>query len=345
VAPEIGENREALLAAAALTGVELGAVAAAEVVARADRGLEGAEAAMRAVPVATLVGAREADVAATGWLGQAGAGERVQCLEAVAVRAHVHPEVGVTAEALAADVAEVDVLRKQLVGFELDDVVVAVALGDRSRAVMSGGGRNGGLLGRRGGRGWSGDGRRRRWSGCRDGGCEEGGGVEDDEARGGGDLGGDGVDVGRGEGLQLAREGGGDAAADGGHVVPKGNEPEKSGAGVPVPDATAASHKGVRERAPRHVRRSRRRRRETQGSDRAPTGAPGEGGEVVGGGAHRQWWTGRVRLGVPRRVGLSSIEVGELLRASPLGMRNLRLRCERTPSVSSFQGCVTLRRK
>ena len=116
VAAEIGQDSEALLAATALAGVELGAVAAAEVVPRAHRRLERAEAAVRAVPVAAGEGAGEAHVAARGQLGRlavavARAGERVEGLEAVAVGAHVHPEVGVAAEALAADLAEVDVLR------------------------------------------------------------------------------------------------------------------------------------------------------------------------------------------------------------------------------------------
>lgn len=116
MAAEVGQDREALLAATALAGVELGAVAAAEVVPRAHRRLERAEAAVRAVPVAAREGAGEAHVAAGGRprrlaVAVARAGQCVKGLEAVAVGAHVHPEVGVAAEALAADLAEVDVLR------------------------------------------------------------------------------------------------------------------------------------------------------------------------------------------------------------------------------------------
>jgi len=132
VAAEVSEDGEALLPVAALAGVELGAVAAPEVVPRADRRFERPKAAVRAVPVAAREGAGEPHLAVAGGrlrLGLAGAGEGVEGLEAVPVRAHVHPEVGVAAEALAADLAEVDVLREQLGGVELHDLVAAVALG------------------------------------------------------------------------------------------------------------------------------------------------------------------------------------------------------------------------
>lgn len=228
VAPEVGEDGEALLAAAALAGVELGAVAPPEVVARAHGRLERPEAAVRAVPVAAGVGAREPHLPAGRRLRLAGPGERVQGLEAVAVGAHVHPEVGVAAEPLAADVAEVDVLREKLGGVELDDVVVAVALGCFLRGFLRHGDHHGGEL--LDGSSW-----RRRWSReGGDGGREEGGGVEDDEVGGGGDLGGDGVDVGGREGPGFSGYRCGDAAADGGHAVAESNQPEERVAGIPV---------------------------------------------------------------------------------------------------------------
>lgn len=164
VAAEVGQDSEALLAATALAGVELGAVAAAEVVPRADRRFERAEAAVRLVPVAAREGAGEAEVGAGRRLGLAvaGAGERVQGLEAVSVGAHVHPEVGVAAEALAADLAEVDVLREQLGGVELHDLVAAVALGGLQGLLLlvGGGGHSGDLAdGSGSGRGSGGGGR------------------------------------------------------------------------------------------------------------------------------------------------------------------------------------------
>lgn len=79
VAAEVRQDSEALLAATSLAGVELGAVAAPEVVPRAHRRLERPEAAVCAVPVAAREGAGEAHVAANGRLRLAvtRAGERV----------------------------------------------------------------------------------------------------------------------------------------------------------------------------------------------------------------------------------------------------------------------------
>jgi hypothetical protein len=97
----------------------------------------------------------------------------------VAVRTHVHPEVGVAAEALAADIAEVDMLREQLVGVELHDIVAVIALDGFLRGSL-GGGRHGGKLLDRSRRC-----RRWRWGGTGEGGRKEGGGVEDYEVGGG----------------------------------------------------------------------------------------------------------------------------------------------------------------
>lgn len=179
VAAEIGKNSKTLLAAAALTSIELGAVAAAEVIARTDRRLQWSEAAVGTVPVAPRERARESHITASSWLRLAGPGEGVQGLESVSMRTHVHPEVGVAAEALAADIAEVDMLREQLVGVELDDIVVVIALGGFLGWSLGGGGRGGKRLDR--GR------RRRRWRVGRERGGrrKEGGGVEDYEVSGG----------------------------------------------------------------------------------------------------------------------------------------------------------------
>jgi len=176
VAAEISKNSKTLLATTALASIELGAVAAAEVVARADRRLEWPEAAVRTVPVAPRERARESHIAANSWLRLARPGEGVQGLESVSVRTHVHPEVGVAAEALAADIAEVDMLGEQLVGVELHDVVAVIALGGFLGWSLGRGGRGGKLLDRsRGCRGC----RRWAWGGKGEGGRKEVGGVED----------------------------------------------------------------------------------------------------------------------------------------------------------------------
>jgi hypothetical protein len=188
VTAEIGKNSKTLLTTAALASIELGAVAAAEVVARADRRLEWPEAAMHTVTVAPSERARESHISAGSWLRLAGTGEGVKGLELVAVRTHVHPEVGVAAEALAADIAEVDMLREQLVGVELHDIVAPIALDGFQGRSLGGGGRGGKLLDRsrrsRRCRRW-------RWGGKGEGGRKEGGGVEDYQVSGGRDLGGD----------------------------------------------------------------------------------------------------------------------------------------------------------
>lgn len=134
---------------------------------------------MCTVPVASREGAREPYITAGSWLRLARPGKRVQGLESVPVRAHVHPEVGVTAEALAADIAEVHMLREQFFGIELNDIIATVALGGFSGEFFGGGGRGRKLLDR------SRSGRRWRWSEEGKGGREEVGSVEDDEVSGG----------------------------------------------------------------------------------------------------------------------------------------------------------------
>ena len=161
--------------------------------------------------------------------------------------------------------------------------------------LLDGGGHSGDLSDGSGRR--SGGGRRWKWGGEGDGASEELRGVEDDELRGGGDLGGDGLDVGVGEGPGLARDGGGDTAPDGGHAVPEGSQTEEGGPRVPVRSA-AAAHDGVSEFAARHGQRRRGR-----GSSPRRDGAAARAGDLVAPcGVHHQPPLPASRIGTTRRA-------------------------------------------
>ena len=126
VRAQVGEHGEALDVAPA-AGVALVAVAPAVVVLDADRRLERLEALVLPVPLAPHEGAR---VEAPGRRRRrrrvpAGLGERGRRLVLLAVAAHVHPQVGVALEALAADLARVHVRRQDLLLAELDHLVEA----------------------------------------------------------------------------------------------------------------------------------------------------------------------------------------------------------------------------
>jgi hypothetical protein len=120
VGAEVGEDGE-VLEVAAVAHVHLGAVAALVVVLGADHGLERLELGVLPVPAAALLRARvvrlhrrQSSLLLVGHQGGA-------ALVLVAVRAHVHPQVGVALEPLAAHLAVVGVLGQQLTGIQLDD--------------------------------------------------------------------------------------------------------------------------------------------------------------------------------------------------------------------------------
>ena len=124
VRAQVGEHGEALDVAPA-AGVALVAVAPAVVVLDADGRLERLEAPVLPVALAPDEGA---GVEAPGQRGRrrgGGLGERRRRLVLLAVAAHVHAQVGVALEALAADLARVHVRRQDLLLAELDHLVGA----------------------------------------------------------------------------------------------------------------------------------------------------------------------------------------------------------------------------
>ena len=133
VGAEVGEDGE-VLAAAAVAHVHLGAMAALVVVLCADHRLERLELGVPPVPPATLLRARVLPrrrrhrlVASLGeQLGRIG--QRRLALVLVAVRAHVHPQVGVALEPLPAHLAVVRVPRQQVRRLQLHHVHLAVAV-------------------------------------------------------------------------------------------------------------------------------------------------------------------------------------------------------------------------
>lgn len=208
VAPKVSHQREVLLIAP-VARIHLGAVAPLEVVLHARHRLEWSELLVRPVPVAPGIRAREPN-SSPGYrlpaIRRANFPVRLregfQGLEPVAVSSHVHPEVRVTLETLAADLAEVDMFRQKLCSIDLHYVVL---LPDRRRRIR---GRRLGSVSELDGRRTTGSGLGEARGHCisrggttsgseggggikRLGGGEKSGAVEDDPLDGRGDMGGD----------------------------------------------------------------------------------------------------------------------------------------------------------
>lgn len=127
VRPQVRQHRE-LLPVASLAHVHLRAVASLVMILHADHRLQRREPRVLLVPPAPFLRARvllrrptpaTSAAAALHGVAQGGAG-----LVLVAVRPHVHPQIGVALEPFAAHLAVVGVLGQQIRRVQLDDVVV-----------------------------------------------------------------------------------------------------------------------------------------------------------------------------------------------------------------------------